>query len=108
MQLLDGYSKHCIATKALMDVRLRAESEHRTAGVSRRVLAPAAQLRLEQIDEIVQRYSELKSVKGHAGASVFITRRFVSPYDGNIEDPETIAGAIEELITEGYDARVER
>ena len=32
----------------------------------------------------------------------------IDPYDGAIEDAATIAGAIDELITEGYAARVER
>lgn len=33
VRLLQIYSKHCIATKTLTDVRLRAESEHRETEV---------------------------------------------------------------------------
>ena len=32
----------------------------------------------------------------------------IDPYEGAIEDSETIAGAIEELIAEGYAARMTR
>ena len=66
MRLLQTYSKHCIATKTLTDVRLRAESEHRETEVGRRVPASAAQLQPEQVDELVRLYGEMKSVKGLA------------------------------------------
>jgi IS30 family transposase len=49
-----------------MDVRLRAESEHRETEVSRRIPASAAQMRPEQVDEIVRLYGEMKSIKGLA------------------------------------------
>ncbi|MDH6277166.1 transposase-like protein [Aurantimicrobium minutum] len=49
-----------------MDLRVRAESEQRAAEVGRRVPASAAQLRPEQVDEIVRLYGEMKSVKGLA------------------------------------------
>jgi len=66
VRLLQSYSKHCIATKTLMDVRLRAESERRATEVGRRVPVSAAQLRPQQVDEIVRMYGEMKSVKGLA------------------------------------------
>lgn len=49
-----------------MDVRLRAESEHRAIEVVRRVPASASQMRPEQVEEIVRLYAEMKSVKGLA------------------------------------------
>ena len=66
MRLLQSYSKHCIATKTLMDVRLQAESEHRVTEFGRRVSASAAQMRPEQVNELVRLYGEMKSVKGLA------------------------------------------
>ena len=47
-------------------MRIRAESEHRLPEVGRRIPASAAQLRPEQVDELVQLYGEMKSVKGLA------------------------------------------
>ena len=49
-----------------MDVRLRAESEHRETEVGRRIPASAAQLRPGQVDELVRLYSEMKTIKGLA------------------------------------------
>lgn len=49
-----------------MDVRSRAESEQRETEVGRRIPASAVQLRPEQVDELVQLYGEIKSVKGLA------------------------------------------
>ena len=66
MRLLQTYSKHCIATKTLENVRLSAESERRAIEVGRRVPASAPHLRPEQVDEVLRLYSEMKSVKGLA------------------------------------------
>ena len=90
VQLLQTYSKHCIATKTLTDIRLRAESEHRVIEVGRRIPASAAQMRPEQVDEIVRLYSEIKSVKGlarHLGIHHHTVRKHLVDRGVEIEQP---------------------
>ena len=90
MRLLQSYSKHCVATKTLTDVRVRAESERRAAELGRRIPASAAQLRPEQVDELVRLYSEMKSVKGlarHLGIHHHTVRKHLIDRGIDIKQP---------------------
>ena len=94
VRLLQSYSKHCTASKTLMDVRLRAESEHRETEVGRRVPASTAQLRPEQVDEIVRLYGEMKSVKGlarHLGIHHHTVRKHLVDRGVEIEQPRQMS-----------------
>lgn len=94
MRLLQTYSKHCVASKILMDVRLRAESEQRATEVGRRVPASAAQLRPEQVDELVQLYGEMKSIKGlarHLGVHHHTVRKHLIDRGIEIEQPRQMS-----------------
>lgn len=73
-----------------MDVRLRAGSEHRAPEVARRIPASAAQLRPEQIDEVVRLYGEMKSIKGlarHLGIHHHTVRKHLIDRGVEIEQP---------------------
>ena len=63
VRLLQTYSKHCIATKTLTDVRIQAESERRVTGVERPILGSARQLRPAEVDQLVERYSATQDIK---------------------------------------------
>jgi hypothetical protein len=63
VRLLQTYSKHCVATKMLMDVRVQAESEHRAPGVERPILGSARQLRPSEVDLLVERYKATQNIK---------------------------------------------
>jgi len=105
VRLLQGYSKHCVATKTLMDVRLRAESEHRTTEVGRRVPASAIQLRPEQVNELVRLYSEMKSVKGlarHLGIHHHTVRKHLIDRGIEIEQPRQMSSEELALATHLY------
>jgi len=73
-----------------MDVRLRAESEHRETEVGRRIPASAVQFRPEQVDELVRLYSEMKSVKGlarHLGIHHHTVRKHLVDRGVEIKQP---------------------
>jgi len=77
-----------------MDVRLRAESEQRATEVGRRVPASAAQLRPEQVDELVQLYGEMKSIKGlarHLGVHHHTVRKHLIDRGIEIEQPRQMS-----------------
>ena len=106
MRLLQIYSKHCIATKTLTDVRLRAESEHRETEVGRRrIPASAAQMRPEQVDELVRLYGEVKSIKGlarHLGIHHHTVRKHLVDRGVEIEQPRQMTGDEPALATHLY------
>ena len=105
MRLLQSYSKHCIATKTLADVRVRAESEHRATEVGRRIPASAAQMRPEQVDEIVRLYAEMKSVKGlarHLGIHHHTVRKHLVDRGIEIEQPRQMSDDELALTTHLY------
>jgi DNA-binding MarR family transcriptional regulator len=105
VRLLQTYSKHCIATKTLTDVRLRAESEHRETEVGRRIPASAAQIRPEQVDELVRLYSELKSVKGlarHLGIHHHTVRKHLVDRGVEIKQPRRMTDDELTLATHLY------
>lgn len=105
MRLLQSYSKHYIATKTLMDVRLHAESEHRETQVGRRVPASAAQLRPGQVDELVRLYGELKTVKGlarHLGIHHHTVRKHLIDRGVEIEQPRQMSDDELALATRLY------
>ena len=94
VRLLQSYSKHCIASKTLMNVRARAESERRVTEVGRRVPASAVQMRPEQIDELVRLYGETKSVKGlarHLGIHHHTVRKHLVDRGVKIEQPRQMS-----------------
>ena len=73
-----------------MDLRIRAESEQRATEVGRRVPASAAQLRPEQVDELVRLYGEMKSIKGlarHLGVHHHTVRKHLIDRGIEIEQP---------------------
>ena len=77
-----------------MDARLRAESEHRATEVGRRVPASGAQLRPEQVDELVRLYGEMKSVKGlarHPGIHHHTVRKHLVDRGVKIEQPRQMS-----------------
>jgi transposase-like protein len=88
-----------------MDVRLRAESEHRVTEVGRRVPASAAQLRPEQVDELVRLYGEIKSVKGlarHLGVHHHTVRKHLIGRGVEIEQPRQMSEEELALATHLY------
>ena len=60
---MQNYSKHCIATKTLMDARLQAESDHRKPEPERRIPASAIRLQPDEVDQLVARYNETKNMR---------------------------------------------
>ena len=105
VRLLQTYSKHCITSKTLRDVRLRAESEHRETEVGRRIPVSAAQMRPEQVDEIVRLYSEMKSVKGlarHLGIHHHTVRKHLVDRGVEIEQPRQMSDDELALATHLY------
>ena len=105
MRLLQTYSKHCIATKTLVALRLRADSERRATEVGRRVPASAAQLRPEQVDEVVRLYGEMKSVKGlarHLGIHHHTVRKHLIDRGVEIEQPRQMSDDELALATRLY------
>ena len=91
---MQTYSKHCIASKTPLDVRLRAESEQRATEVGRRVPASVAQLRPEQVDELVRLYGEMKSIKGlarHLGVHHHTVRKHLIDRRIEIEQPRQMS-----------------
>ena len=88
-----------------MDVRLRAESEQRATEVGRRVPASAAQLRPEQVDELVRLYGEMKSIKGlarHLGVHHHTVRKHLIDRGVEIEQPRQMSADELELATRLY------
>jgi hypothetical protein len=88
-----------------MDVRLRAESEHRGTEVGRRVPASAAQMRPEQVDEIVRLYAEMKSIKGlarHLGIHHHTVRKHLVDRGVEIEQPRQMSSDELALATHLY------
>jgi DNA invertase Pin-like site-specific DNA recombinase len=60
---LQTYSKHCIATKTLVDVRVQAVSDHRKPEPERRIPASAIRLQPDEVDRLVARYNETKNMR---------------------------------------------
>ena len=90
-----------------MNVRLCAESEHRVTEVGRRVPASAAQMRPEQVDEIVRLYGEMKSVKGlarHLGIHHHTVRKHLKARGVEIVQPGLIGPEQLTLAIELYEA----
>jgi hypothetical protein len=105
LRLLQTYSKHCIASKTLAALRLRAESERRTTEVGRRVPASAAQLRPEQVEELVRLYAEMKSVKGlarHLGIHHHTVRKHLIDSGVKIEQRRLMSAEELSLATHLY------
>ena len=63
MRLLQSYSKHCIATKTLMDARVQAESDHRKPEPERRIPASAIRLQPNEVDQLVARYASTQNIR---------------------------------------------
>jgi DNA-directed RNA polymerase specialized sigma24 family protein len=77
-----------------MDLRVRAESEQRATEAGRRVPASAAQLRPEQVDELVRLYGEMKSIKGlarHLGVHHHTVRKHLIDRGIEIEQPRQMS-----------------
>ena len=77
-----------------MDVRVRAESERHETEADRRAPASAAQLRPEQVDELVRLYGEMKSVKGlarHLGVHHHTVRKHLVDRGVEIEQPRQMS-----------------
>ena len=94
VRLLQSSSKHCMAIKTLMDLRIQTESEYRLPDVGRRIPASAAQLRHEQVDELVRLYQEIKSVKGlarHLGIHHHTVRKHLINRGVKIEQPRQMS-----------------
>ena len=88
-----------------MVVRLRAESGHRETEVDRRIPASAAQLRPEQVDELVRLYSEMKSVSGLArqlGIHRHTVRKHLVDRGVEIEQPRQMSDSELALATHLY------
>ncbi|WP_157671398.1 hypothetical protein [Candidatus Aquiluna sp. UB-MaderosW2red] len=75
-------------------MRIRTEFEHRLPEVGRRIPASAAQLRPEQVDELVRLYGETKSVKGlarHLGIHNHTVRKHLKARGAEIVQPGLIS-----------------
>jgi DNA-binding CsgD family transcriptional regulator len=68
VRLLQTYSKHSLAAKALVDLRLKAESEHRAPELNGSTRGTARQLRPDEVDDLVASYETVRNIRQVADA----------------------------------------